>query len=119
MISAAVKNESEANNLLPLIMIPQIILSGVLFDLSGLPSKLAWLMISRWSIGAYGVLVNVNEMVPQTQAGAASAIDQFVKTNPVYETTWHNLTLSWEILVLHTVIYLAIALWLQKRKDII
>ena len=119
MISAAVKNESEANNLLPLIMIPQIILSGVLFDLSGLPSKLAWLMISRWSIGAYGVLVNVNEMVPQTQAGAASAIDQLVKTNPVYEATWHNLTLNWEILGLHTVIYLAIALWLQKRKDII
>ncbi len=65
MISSFVKNESEANNTLPLILLPQIIFSGVLFKLEGLAGKLSWLMLSRWSVGAYGALVNVNAMVPE------------------------------------------------------
>ncbi|HEY9639170.1 MAG TPA: ATP-binding cassette domain-containing protein [Coleofasciculaceae cyanobacterium] len=120
MISAFVKNENEANNLLPLVMIPQIILSGVLFELKGTPGKLAWLMISRWSIGAYGSLVNVNDMVPQPQGNAASqAINQIFKANTIYDATWQNLAINWGVLGLHTLIYLSIALWLQKRKDIV
>ena len=106
MISAWVKNENAANNVLPLIMIPQIILSGVLFELKGFPAKLAWLMISRWSIGAFGSLVDVNEMLPKS-------------SNAVYAATWQNLSTNWVALGLHTLIYLAIALWLQKRKDIV
>jgi len=106
LISAWVKNENAANNVLPLIMIPQIILSGVLFELKGFPAKLAWLMISRWSIGAYGSLVDVNEMLPKS-------------SNAVYASTWQNLGTNWAALGLHTLVYLAIALWLQKRKDIV
>ncbi len=106
MISAWVKNENAANNVLPLIMIPQIILSGVLFELKGFPAKLAWLMISRWSIGAFGSLVDVNEMLPKS-------------SNAVYASTWQNLGTNWVALSLHTLVYLAIALWLQKRKDIV
>jgi ABC-type multidrug transport system permease subunit len=121
MISAFVKNENEANNLLPLVMIPQIILSGVLFELEGMPGKLAWLMISRWSIGAYGALVNVNDMVPQTQPNnpASQALNEIFKSNAIYDATWQNLALNWGILGLHTLVYLSIALWLQKRKDIV
>lgn len=106
MISAWVKNENAANNVLPLIMIPQIILSGVLFELEGFPAKLAWLMISRWSIGAFGSLVDVNEMLPKS-------------SNEVYAATWQNLGTNWAALGVHTFVYLAIALWLQKRKDIV
>lgn len=113
LLSAFVKNESEANNSLPLIIIPQIIFSGVLFKLKELPSKLSWLMISRWSIGAYGTLVNVNEMVPKD-----SPVPLPFEQTPVYESTWQNLSLNWGILCLHTVVYLGITLWLQKRKDI-
>jgi hypothetical protein len=64
MLSAFVRHENEANNTLPLVMIPQIIFSGALFDLEGLSSKISWLMLSRWSVGAYGSLIDVNAMVP-------------------------------------------------------
>ena len=36
----------------------------------------------------------------------------------VYDATWENLLLNWSILGLHVLIYLTIAFWLQKRKDI-
>ena len=64
LISAIVKNSSQANSALPLLLILQIIFSGVLFKMQGLGSKISWLMLSRWSIGAYGTLVNINAMIP-------------------------------------------------------
>ncbi|MBD2772795.1 ATP-binding cassette domain-containing protein [Iningainema tapete] len=113
MISSFVKNENEANSLLPLIMIPQIILSGVLFELKGLAAKIGWLTISRWSMGAYGSLVNVNKMIP------ANTPEEIIKASSVYDATWKNLGLNWGILGLHTLICLAVALWMQKRKDVV
>ncbi|ARV61531.1 maltooligosyl trehalose synthase [Nostocales cyanobacterium HT-58-2] len=113
LISAFVKNENEANSILPLIMIPQIILSGVLFELKGLPGKLGWLTISRWSMGAYGALVNVNKMIP------ANTPEDIVKASSVYDATWKNLGLNWGILGAHALVCLVVALILQKRKDIV
>jgi len=105
-------------NTLPLILLPQIIFSGVLFKLEGLAGKLSWLMLSRWSVGAYGTLVDVNGMVPEQSSipGIEPPPLPFEPT-PVYDATWNNLRLNWGILCLHAAVYLAIALWLQKRKD--
>ncbi|WP_088243146.1 ATP-binding cassette domain-containing protein, partial [Calothrix rhizosoleniae] len=113
MISAVVKNENAANSILPLVMIPQIILSGVLFELKGIPAKLGWLTISRWSMGAYGTLVDVNKMIP------ANTPEEIIKASDVYNATWKNLGLNWGILVAHMAIYLVVALIFQKRKDVV
>lgn len=119
MISAIVKNASQANSTLPLLLIPQIIFSGVLFKMEGLASKVSWLMLSRWSIGAYGALVNINAMVPAAiKLPDGSTVARPFDPTPVYDATWANLGFNWGILCLHTAIYLTVAFWLQKRKDI-
>ncbi len=92
LVSASVKTSSQANSALPLLLIPQFIFSGVLFKTNeGIAKTLSWLMVSRWSVGAYGSLVNINQ---------------------------DNIILDWMILVLHTVAYLTATFWIQKRKDI-
>ena len=108
-ISAFVKNAAQANSALPLILLPQIILSGVLFELTGVTKVGSWLMLSRWSVGAYATLANVNALgwPPGTAPKEA------------YTATADNLLLNWGVLLLHTVVYLAITLLLQKRKDLI
>ncbi len=119
-ISALVKTENAANNLLPLIMIPQIILSGVLFDLSGISKYLSWLTISRWSVGAYGSLIDINAMVPEpVTLPDGSVLEQVFSTTDTYASAWANLGLCWGILILHIGLYLGATLWLQKRKDIL
>lgn len=120
-VSALVKTENAANNLLPLIMIPQIIFSGVLFDLSGIAEKLSWLTISRWSIGAYASLVDVNAMVPDPQRlpGGGPVLEQVFSKTSTYDATWENLLLNWGILAVHIVVYVIATMLLQKRKDII
>ena len=117
LVSALVSNETEANNTLPLILIPQIIFSGIPFKLeTGIPSKLAWLMISRWSMGAYGSIVDVNSMVEDVSY--PPGIEPPFQVTDVYQADWQNLSLCWLILGLHIVVYLGITLFLQKRKDI-
>ena len=119
-VSAGVKNSSQANSSLPLLLLPQIIFSGVLFKMEGAGQYLSWLMLSRWSVGAYGSLVNVNGMVPEPQVlPDGSTVPLPFEATPVYDPEWSNLLLNWGFLLLHGVIYLAIALFLQKRKDLI
>lgn len=119
MLSACVKTENEGNGILPLIMIPQIIFSGVLFTLKGWSGKLSWLMLSRWSIGAYGALANVNVMAPESDSPLnPEVMKDIFQPSAVYEATWSNLSLNWGILIVHTLIYGIIALVMLRRKDI-
>ncbi|WP_013320319.1 ATP-binding cassette domain-containing protein [Gloeothece verrucosa] len=124
MISAGVKNSTQANNALPILLLPQIIFSGVLFEIKGTLTKLvSWLMLSRWSIGAYGVLVEIQGMIKTAQESDEVKVLKmalpFEDPNNVYRETWENLSLNWGMLLLHTIIYLSVTFWLQKRKDIL
>jgi ABC transport system ATP-binding/permease protein len=119
MVSAGVKNITQANSAFPLLLLPQIIFSGVLFDMTGVGKYLSWLMISRWSIGAYGILVNVNNMVPEPIIlFDGTEVSQPFEGSPVYDPTWKNLALNWGLLLLHAIIYLTAAYFIQKQKDI-
>ncbi|GGA55170.1 ATP-binding cassette domain-containing protein [Okeania sp. KiyG1] len=120
MISSIVKNGSQANSALPLILLPQIIFSGVLFEMTGIASKFSWLMLSRWSVAAYGALVNVNNMVPEaTKLPDGSTVPLPFSGSDVYNLNWENLGISWGALCLHSLVYLGFTIWFQKRKDII
>lgn len=119
MLSAFVKTENEGNGILPLVMIPQIIFSGVLFTLEGWSSKVSWLMLSRWSIGAYGALADVNAMAPKPNPVlTADLLKDIFQPSSVYEATWSNLSLNWGVLILHSLIYSIVALIVLRRKDI-
>lgn len=115
MVSTLMKNSTQANGALPLILIPQIIFSGVLFEIDGAARVVSWLMLSRWSMGAYAAILNVNQMVPPPVAGVSLPFE----VSPTYEASWGNLTLNWSLLCLHSLVYLGIGLWCQKRKDIL
>lgn len=123
MVSASVKNSTQANSALPLLFLPQIIFAGVLFDLKKIQigKFISWLMLSRWSIGAYGSLVDVNLLIPpeNTEVAETAIYKSPITTSLVYDPSWSNLGLNWGILLLHTIVYLTITFWLLKRKDIV
>ncbi len=123
MVSAFVKNITQANSSLPILLLPQIIFSGVLFTMTGIGKLLSWLMISRWSVGALGSLVDIPSMIPE-----APPISP-VNPNPVpitvdiptevYAPNSNNLLTNWGFLLLHSLIYWGLTYILQKRKDIL
>lgn len=119
LVSAIVKNSSQANSTLPLILLPQIIFSGVLFEIKDNVSKVAsWLTISRWSVGAYGSLVDINGMIPKDPNGEPLP-NLPLTVSDVYEATNSNINLNLGILLLHSLVYLLLTLIVQKRKDIL
>ncbi|BCL34271.1 ATP-binding cassette domain-containing protein [Nostoc sp. MS1] len=119
LVSTFVKNSSQANSSLPLLLLPQIIFSGVLFKMEGAGRIVSWLMLSRWSVGAYGALVNINSLVPEPiKLPDGSTVPQPFEPTPIYDATWSNLGLNWGFLCLHSIIYLTLTFCLQKRKDI-
>lgn len=119
LVSAVVKNGSQANSALPLLLLPQIIFAGVLFKMEGAATILSWLMLSRWSVGAYGSLVDVNAMVPQPiELLDGSTVPQPFEPTAIYDPTWQNLGLNWGMLLLHGAVYLGVTYWVQRRKDI-
>ncbi|MGB3787929.1 MAG: ATP-binding cassette domain-containing protein [Phormidesmis sp.] len=115
MISSFVSNPTQANSTLPLILIPQIVFSGILFKLEGASRVISWIMMSRWSIGAYAAGLNVNQMAPEPVEGMASIFE----STSTYDATWSNLMLNWGILCVHSLVCLSVSLWQQKRKDIL
>lgn len=119
LVSSFVKNISQANSALPLLLLPQIIFSGVLFKIEGTASLVSWLMLSRWSVAAYGTLVNLNAMVPEPiRLPDGRTVPQPFEPTAIYEATWSNLSFNWGMLCIHIIVYLTITLCLQKRKDI-
>ncbi|MCY7338284.1 MAG: ABC transporter permease [Chamaesiphon sp.] len=118
LVSAAVGNSSQANSALPLLLLPQIIFSGLLFQLQGVGAIISDLMLSRWAIGAYGTIVNVNSLVPAA-LNTDSIQDLPFPTGIAYEQSWVNLSFNWLMLLIHIVVDLSVTAFLQKRKDIL
>ena len=119
LVSSVVQNTSQANSALPLLLIPQIIFSGVLFTSEGGSKIITWFMLSRWSIGAYGALVNINALIPeQKKFPDGSLILRPLDPSAVYDATGANLLLNWGILLVHITVCLVLSGWFQKRKDI-
>ncbi|MDJ0510376.1 MAG: ATP-binding cassette domain-containing protein [Crocosphaera sp.] len=116
MVSALVRNITQANSSLPLLLLPQIIFSGVLFKMTGIGKFLSWLMISRWSVGALGSLVDIGGMIPESSPLNPVTVDI---PRDVYETNPENLFINWGCLLLHSLIYWGITYIVQKRKDIL
>jgi ABC transport system ATP-binding/permease protein len=118
LVSTAVKNGNQANGALPLLLLPQIIFSGVLFKLKGVSIIISDLMLSRWAIGAYGTIVNVNQLLPDNLK-TDKIEDMPFPTGSAYQSTWSNLSFNWLMLLAHIATYWIITAWIQKKKDIL
>jgi ABC-type multidrug transport system ATPase subunit/ABC-type transport system involved in multi-copper enzyme maturation permease subunit len=139
MISTIVKNSTQANSSLPILLLPKIIFAGILFNtgnliisksflgllhLKNIDNFISWLMLSRWSVGAYGILANINLIIPDNlddlkdQNCNPLDINMPLSDHNMFEPLLSNLFLNWGVLLLYIIIYLTITFWLLKRKDI-
>ena len=62
VISALVKNASLAMIIAPIVLIVQLLFSGILFELSGISEKIAYITISKWSMESLGSICVLNDL---------------------------------------------------------
>lgn len=62
LVSCVVKTENAAMSAMPFVLILQMVLAGVIFELEGAANTLSILTISRWGLASLCVTANVNKM---------------------------------------------------------
>ncbi|MDR1616763.1 MAG: FHA domain-containing protein [Syntrophomonadaceae bacterium] len=112
-VSTLFSNADRAMTVAPLLLLPQLLFSGLIFDLSGVSSVLSWAAVCRWSMSGYGTSANLNNLPQVSKEGVtlpreAEAFFDFAKG---------RLMTTWGILILFVIIFSAASyLVLQSIK---
>ena len=61
-VSAIVKNSNIAMSIIPLILVPQLLFSGMLFKLEGAADFISNFILCRWTVEGLGTSANLNEL---------------------------------------------------------
>ncbi|MBR6785665.1 MAG: ABC transporter permease [Clostridia bacterium] len=101
MVSSISGNPTTAMTIMPFVLIIQLIMSGVLFELKGVADVFANVTYSKWGMSAFGATGNINIL--------DSKIVTEIKDNPMivevlqdcfepvdaYDNEWYNVLGSW------------------------
>ena len=108
-ISCLVKKNVTANLLAPLVVICQLIFSGVLFELKGFSKKMANVMISKWGMEAMGRIARLNGLTLKIQKKYHKTGMHFPhKAESAYAAKAPRLFFDWKILIVYIAV-LAVA----------
>ncbi|MBQ6897699.1 MAG: FHA domain-containing protein [Clostridia bacterium] len=61
-VSSLFTNADRAMTVAPLLLMPQILFSGLLFKLSGATEIISWVAVARWSMECLGTTANLNDL---------------------------------------------------------
>jgi len=110
LVSSLVKNTDRAMVFAPIILIPQLLFSGILFKLEGVTEILSWICVSRWGMQAFsntanlnGVLWNSLSLKYNDENMLQQAFD--LNRNSLYAHSASNLLLSWGVMLLTIVVF--------------
>lgn len=102
LISSIFKSGESAILVVLVLMIGQVVFSGIMFTLTGISARIAAVIVCRWGMGALGASTDLNSRLAWLKQGFDS---------PMYDSTVANLMHSWQMLGLITAVCL-IAAWL-------
>lgn len=97
LISSVVRSENTAMTVMPFALIVQLVMSGSIFELAGIPKLISALTISRWGLDALCSTAHLNHML-EVAGGYVEALPEQA-SNP------HNLVLLWLTLLGFAMIY--------------
>jgi ABC-type transport system involved in multi-copper enzyme maturation permease subunit len=105
-VSSLFNNADRAMVVAPLLLMPQILFSGLIFKLSGATEVLSWTAICRWSMEGFGTTANLNELPLRLQQEGVMILHE---AEDFFDFTVPHLLKSWGILLAFTVLFLALA----------
>ncbi len=139
LVSSLASNTDKATSIVPIILVPQIILAGLIFPLNGPGKVLSYVTVTKWSIDSLGTTADLNRQYYQVISGAPPGVEPsslpIVKdfdpenydNNPNDRTdfspnSFHasraaHLAVRWLILVGMIVLFLGLTCYFTRRKD--
>lgn len=102
LVSAIFKSGETAILVVLVIMIGQVVFSGIMFNLTGVANSIATIIVCRWGMGALGASTDLNSRLAWLKAGF---------DGPMYDATIANLLHCWQMLGFISVVCI-VAAWL-------
>jgi len=115
-VSALFSNPDRAMTVAPILLMPQILFSGMIFKLTGMTKKISWFAICKWSMEAYGTTANLNSLPLKLQV-EGFPIEHVAEE--FYEYTNEHMLKTWGVLLLFSFICMSLAriALIKLRKD--
>ena len=105
-VSALFSNPDRAMTLAPILLMPQILFSGMAFELKNASKVISNFAICRWSMEAFGTTANLNNIQMRIEE---SGVNIGRKAEDFYTNTQGHLLMDWGILLLFAVVFLVLA----------
>lgn len=100
MISSVAGNPNVAMTAMPFVLILQLVMSGVLFELSGWSEKVAYITFSKWGMSALGSIGDLNsDNLPLRMSRVFPQVVR-LEIEEAYEATAENLLSAWGFILL-------------------
>lgn len=117
MISSVASTPNVAMTAMPFVLILQLVMSGVLFELKGLAEKIADITFSKWGMSALGSIGDLNnEELPLKMSLLFPEVVR-LESESVYEATSENLLKAWGFIMLINIVCILIAVISLKIRN--
>ena len=91
-VSSLFHNADRAMTVAPVLLMPQILFSGLVFDLTGFKEKISIFVSCRWTMEGYGAIADLNSLDLKLQSQFPQMIheeeEMFLRTSQHMGTTW-------------------------------
>lgn len=95
MVSSIAGSPTMAMTIMPFVLILQLIMSGVLFDLGGWSEKISYITFSKWGMSAFGSIADLNsDAFPLSLSKTFPEVVK-LKTESCYDHSLSNLLTAW------------------------
>lgn len=117
MVSSLFRNADRAIAVAPILIMPQILFSGLVFKLDGLAKTASAVVNCRWGMEAYGTTADLNGLDLQIYRENDKITPDVYEheAEAAYDFTMAHLLTSWGALVLMSVICLAVCALVLRR----
>lgn len=95
MLSSIAGNPTTAMTIMPFVLILQLIMSGVLFELEGASEKVAYITFSKWGMSAFGSIADLNNAKYPMKISAVYPMVERLEPEACYDCVAGNLYTAW------------------------
>jgi ABC-type multidrug transport system ATPase subunit/pSer/pThr/pTyr-binding forkhead associated (FHA) protein/ABC-type multidrug transport system permease subunit len=110
-VSSLFKNADRAMTVAPILLMPQLLFSGMIFELSGASNYISFIITCRWSMQGLGTTANLNSLDSITKEGLRIS-NEF---SNFYEFTVFNLVSMWTILFSFVIVFSIFAMLILRN----
>lgn len=105
-VSSLFTNADRAMTVAPILLMPQILFSGLIFKVSGATELISWLAVCRWSMQGYGTTANLNQLQLRLQQEGVMIPHE---AESFFDFTTTHMLESWGILFIFVIVFLILA----------